>query len=134
MPDRYLDTPPPASLPDSGLVLLAVYSTSTSAAGETMVEKVAEACGRGGDAAALAVEGSVDLLTPLRDADPEDRCRYVVVYGLTPGQIGSAWTCARYEWVSDGPVEFCFVESPDVIAADLERKKRLWACLARVRA
>ena len=134
MPDRYLDVPAPATPPTPVPVLLAVYPASTSAAGATMVAKVAEACGRGGEAESLAVAAAVDLLSPLRDASPANAPRFVVVYGLAPSQIGAAWSCARYEWVADGPTAFCFVESPDAIAADLRRKKRLWATLARVRA
>lgn len=136
VPDRYLDLPPLVELPPPATLLLALYPADTSPPGVEMLGKIAQACGLTPDVDAVAnpVAGQIDLVSILRDAPVGSRPRYVVAYGLSPAQIGAAWAPLRYVWIDDGPTAFCFTEGPDVIAADMSRKKTLWATLKRIEA
>lgn len=52
-----------------------------------------------------------------------------VSFGVAPGSLGLQHVCLPYRWLAIGGREWCFAERLEVIGADMERKKRLWACL-----
>lgn len=135
MRDEYIELPsPPPPLPP-GVTLVSVYPADTPPGAVEMARKVCLACGLtpGRDAALLPVDGPLALVAELRALPAAEGPRFVVAYGLGPGELGAAWAAARYAWIPDGGRAYCFAEAPEVIDADLARKKRLWACLKRVR-
>ena len=132
VPDHYLSTPRPVPELALDVVMLSVLPEGTPPEAIEMLRKVCGACGLEVDreAALMPIAGPTALAAALRDLDAAPA--YVVVYGLSPAQVGSAWSAAAYAWLADGPTHWCFVEAPAIIAADPQRKRRLWDCLQRI--
>lgn len=104
-----------------------VYRRDETAPGREMLPRLLAACGLDPERDVVAVELEGDRSAA--SAISRLPVRRVVAFGFTPRQLGAAWTARPNAWVPDGGKDWCFAERLDAIAADQERKKRLWSAL-----
>ena len=132
--DTYLRIPdlPAVDLPPA-LRLLAVTPASLGAAPTETLHNIFAACGLAidTDATHLALDGSDVALAQWRTLSPE-AC--VVGFGVSPHALGLRHDCAPYRWHTLAGRRWCFADSLEQIAADMERKKRLWTCIKVLKA
>lgn len=114
-------------------VLAVALPENVEPAARTMLNKLYVACGL--DAAREVFECPISAPASFIGALPAaPLVPFVVSFGLAPKHLGAQWVAAPYAWLHDGGRAYCFAERPELIADDLERKKRLWACLKAVKA
>ena len=105
--------------------LLAVIGEDSSPSSREMLKKIFTACGLDELADTQTLEWSAPIALASNIAQHEHFYR-VVVFGLSPNQLGAQWELPGYQWVKIGGQEWCFAERLEIIEGDMERKKRLW--------
>ncbi len=131
MADSYLQIPTLARVHiDAKRVVLSVCAVSESTESKVMAHNVVKACGLDPEEASHLLE--LDEATSFHTALAESQVRYVLVYGLSPKQVGLQWSVQPYTWIKDGARLWCFAERLTLINNDLQRKRRLWSCMKRI--
>jgi len=128
MKDTFLHLPKDIELQLAQEVrVLVLVDSTTTAEGLAMSDKILQACGLDPevDAHRISVEHDINLAS----ASLPDSVESLIIYGLSPKQLGANWQVTPYTWLRDNGRRWCFAERLELIAADPAKKRILWNCV-----
>lgn len=114
---------------------LALFVTPRDSSPEEIdtLDNIIKACGllQGQGCQTVFVEPTATLASASLPATVQ----YIVCFGLRPLDLGLVAAVVPYQWTpAIGGRKYCFAERLSAIAADMERKKRLWATVKTLKA
>jgi len=129
MSNKYLEIPAVANVELSANPrLLSVIPENTTASAREMLEKIFLACGLNPNEEAATFECSPPQAV-VTSIPPHIQDLRIVVFGLSPKQVGALWSVPLYDWIEIDKQFWCFAERLEIIETDIEKKKHLWNCL-----
>lgn len=129
MSDTYLEIPAKANVVlSANQRLLSIIPPTTTPSAREMLEKIFLACGLNPNEEASTYECAPPQAI-VSNIPAQVNTLRIVVFGLSPKQVGALWSVAQYQWVAADDHFWCFAERLEDIETDIEKKKLLWNCL-----